>query len=231
MPIPAEIRGRYRVWKTEIGRSADRIETMFSSAPFRLAAADFLRRTRAGREKAFGQLRRLYDDAGVRFIDREGPRLARWAYLQHTGEGWVHAMLSTLSRRDVGSHTWLLSFSDHALQRALQRSPPGLDLTALCWEAVDAARGLSLNFLWKKTTPDRFRIGAGDGAFACDLSWARGAPDRVPLIEANTWLANDQMTRLQELQVVPEGEPNDRFDDVYREFRSRWSQPAMEFAQ
>jgi hypothetical protein len=59
-----------------------------------------------------------------------------------------------------------------------------------------------------RTTLDQFRIGAGAGAFACDLSRAdRPEGHIMPLIEARTRLAADQMTPLQELEVVPKASP------------------------
>jgi len=241
VPIGAEFRGRYRVWKTAVQRQANRIEEVFYSPLVSAAAGDFVRCTRSGRERAFGRLRCFLEEAGARLVDRVEARRARWAYLSPKVEGWVQAIIFTVSRHDFGGHTWLISFGDHALQRALQRSPSGLDLTGLCWDAIEAARGLSMRFFFDTTsgtgelasgpvqlkpgrTLRRFRIAAGAGAFACNLAGAEGwGGEWMPLIECKTWLASDQMSRLQELEVVPEGQPGgDRFDELYTVFRRKW---------
>jgi hypothetical protein len=109
-----------------------------------------------------------------------------------------------------------------ALLRALQRAAPGLDLTGLVWRAVESARRISIPFLLSNTTPDSFPVGAGEGAFACEMSLIEIRDNEMPIVTARTWLAADQMTEIQEAQVVDEGHPGDRFDDSYEQFRRQW---------
>jgi hypothetical protein len=92
VPISAEVRGRYRLWRTEARRRADCIETIFYSPLVSRAAGDFVRCTKSGHERAFSRLGLLLRDAGARFVDREEARQARWAYLRPTDEGWVQAL-------------------------------------------------------------------------------------------------------------------------------------------
>ena len=89
--------------KLRFQRRADCIETAFYGSSGSRAAGDFVRCTRSGREKAFNRLRRLFEDAGARFLDRDEARLARWAYLRPMDE-WVQATLATISRSDFGAH-------------------------------------------------------------------------------------------------------------------------------
>jgi hypothetical protein len=110
------------------------------------------------------------------------------------------------------------------LQPAL---PDDQYLARLVWHAVDSARRLSVRFLLSKTTPDSFRAAAGEGAFACSMVLVELLGNEMPIIEAHTWLSSDQMSRLQELEVVVEGRAGDRFDDVYSSYRREWCVPPM----
>ena len=92
LPVPAEVRGRYRLWRTEGRYRADCIGTIFYSPLVSRAAGDFVRCTKSGRERAFSRLCLLLKDAGARCVDREEARRARWAYLRPADEGWVQAL-------------------------------------------------------------------------------------------------------------------------------------------
>jgi hypothetical protein len=137
----------------------------------------------------------------------------------------------TVDRANNGFHPWVLSPSDHSLQRALQRAAPGLDLTELIWHAVDSARRISIPFLLSRTALDRFRVEAGEGAFACNMTMIEMLGNEMPIIEAETWLSKDQMSLVQEAEVVAEGHPGERFDDVYAEFREEWCVPPIHRSQ
>jgi hypothetical protein len=136
-------------------------------------------------------------------------------------------MLAMVDRENCGYHAWVLAFTDHALQRALQRGPPGLDLTALAWEAVESARRISMPFLLSRLTPDRFRVTAGKGAFACSTSLIDTRGHEMPVVQARTWLAADQMSEIQEAEIVEDGQPGERFDDAYELFRQQWTMPGL----
>ena len=225
VPISTEARGRYRLWRAAVQRMSDCLDAVFDSEPFGVATGNFSERQGKGRRRALGHLRRFLEGAGARFIDFDGER-ARWSYLRpHPGE--VVTMVIILGRENCGEHPWVLVFTDHALQRALQRATPGLDLTGLAWHAVESARRLSLEFLVTRTTPDRFRVTAGEGAFACDSSLIEIEGHEMPIVTARTWLAADEMSEIQEAQVVDDGDPGDRFDDSYEEFRKEWRLPPL----
>jgi len=49
----------------------------------------------------------------------------------------------------------------------------------------------------------------------------------MPIIQADTWLAADQMSKVQEAQVVDGGHPGDRFDDVYSAYRGKRCMPPV----
>src|SRR6516162_7715265 len=216
VPISAEARGRFRVWWAELERSSQCIEDILFGERFGAAAGDFTQRRGKGRERAAAHLRRLAEGAGARFVDRTEGRL-RWAHLR-VDDGRIVPVLMTVDRANNGFHPWVLSPSDHSLQRALQRAAPGLDLTELIWAAVDSARRISIPFLLSRTALDRFRVEAGEGAFACSMTMIKMLGNEMPIIEAETWLSRDQMSRIQEAEVVAEGHPGERFDDVYAEF-------------
>jgi hypothetical protein len=225
VPISAEVRGRYRVWRAETARSSSRIEEVLYGERFGAATGDFTQRKGKGRERAATHLRRLAESAGARFVDRDEWRL-RWSYLR-VGDDRIVPVLMTVDRANNGFHPWVLSPSDHSLQRALQRAAPGLDLTELIWDAVDSARRISIPFLLSRTALDRFRVEAGEGAFACNMTMIEMLGNEMPIIEAETWLSRDQMSRVQEAEVVAEGHPGERLDDVYAEFREEWCVPPI----
>jgi len=81
VPISAEARGRFRVWRAELERSSQCIEDIFFGERFGAAAGDFTQRRGKGRERAAAHLRRLAESAGARFVDRTEGRL-RWAHLR-----------------------------------------------------------------------------------------------------------------------------------------------------
>jgi hypothetical protein len=204
LPITAEVRGRYRVWQAIIQRTVDRLDAMSARAlayqdPFLSdVTGKFIRARGIGQQRALKHLRRSIESAGARFIDVDDQR-ARWAYLRpHPGE--VTAYLITISDKNNGQHAWLIRFTEHALQRAMQRGGRGLDLTAAIWQAVDNARRLNMRFLLHRTGFDRFRISAGDGAFACELITIEIRGNKMPLISANSWLHADQRPNSKRLK-------------------------------
>jgi hypothetical protein len=91
----------------------------------------------------------------------------------------------------------------------------------------EGARRISIPFLLSRTALDRFRVEAGEGAFACNMTIIEMLGNEMPIIEAETWLSRDQMSRVQEAEVVAEGHPGERFDDVYTEFREEWCVPPI----
>jgi hypothetical protein len=102
-----------------------------------------------------------------------------------------------------------VEFTAHALARVVQRG--GNPIEAVLHAGVSAV-GLSMAAIQKG---GRCRIEAGDGAFAFDL--LPGA-----LLRASTWLHFDQMSELQELQLIPQGEKGDRLVDHFTdEWRRR----------
>jgi hypothetical protein len=52
VPISAEVRGRYRVWRAETARSSSRIEEVLYGERFGAATGDFTQRKGKGRERA-----------------------------------------------------------------------------------------------------------------------------------------------------------------------------------
>jgi hypothetical protein len=227
LPITAEARGRYRVWCSATDRAFHRAEEALFSRRFAELSGNFLKCKGKGRERAAAHLCRLAERAGARPIERGRQRL-RWAYLCTVDEG-VFPLLMTVSPGDGGRHPWLIVFSTHALQRALMRAAPGLDLSGLVWSAIDNARRISIGFLLTRTTADRFRIAAGDGAFGAGMALTEVYGGREqPMIACETWLSRDQMSDIQEVEVVPEGQPGDRYEDAYEEFRRCWQIPMIE---
>jgi hypothetical protein len=177
-----------------------------------MATGNFARcGSKKGRERALIHLHRIFESAGARFVDRD-ERRARWAFLRPMGDMIIPALI-TVDQENCGMHGWLIAFTDHALQRAIQRGVPGLDLTELCWHAIDSARRLSVRFLISQTTLDRFRVAAGEGAFACEMHLLAPDGNEMPAIRAATWLSSDQMSAVQEGEVVVAGHPGERFDD------------------
>jgi hypothetical protein len=77
VPISAEVRGRYRVWRAETERAFCRLEEVLFGERFGAAAGDFTQRRGKGRERAAAHLRRLAEGAGARLVDRTEGRL-RW---------------------------------------------------------------------------------------------------------------------------------------------------------
>jgi hypothetical protein len=116
----------------------------------------------------------------------------------------------------------LFVIQDHALGRALQRSP-GVDLTELIWDGLANVRRRSIQALMARG-PDRFRVAAGDGAFACAAFWAESGKQDVgmPMVVAKTWLPTEAMHQVQEGEIVDAGHPGERFDDVYEAVRGDW---------
>jgi hypothetical protein len=226
VPISADARGRYRIWRAAAQLTADRVEAVTHSRAVGMASGNFVRcGSQKGRERALNHLRRALEGAGARFIDR-GERQVRWAYLR-PADDLIYTDLITISREGCGAHGWLIVFSDHALKRAVQRSAPGLDLTALIWDAVENTRRLSIRFLLSRTTPDRFRVAAGEGAFACAMHLIAPNGNEIPLVIAATFLTLDQMSGIQEAEIVDDGHPGERFDDVYQQCRDEWILPPI----
>jgi hypothetical protein len=228
LPISAEARGSYRVWRAATDRAFERIEEVLFGERFGELTGNFVKCKGKGRERAAVHLRRLAEGAGACFVERTPNRL-RWAYLCTVDTG-VFPLLMQVRRDDGGRHPWGIVFSTHALQRALMRSAPGLDLTALIWDGIDNARRISIEFLLSKTTADKFRIAAGDGAFGAGMALTEvwGGDREQPMITCETWLSRDQMTDLQEAAIVPEGRLGDRFDDAYEAFRREWKVPMVQ---
>jgi hypothetical protein len=225
LPISAEVRGHYRIWRAEIQRVADRVEALFDNPFCGAASGNFTHCRGKGRLRALGHLRRFYEGAGARFVDFDGERV-RWTYLRPADDE-ILTKLTTIDQRNYGTHPWVIVFTDHALQRALQRAARGLDLVELVSQALDGARRLSLRFLMAKSTPGRVRIGAGEGAFACEMWRTKMHGYDMPIIRAKTWLSADQMSAVQEAQIVADGDPGERLDDVYEQCRQQWCLPPL----
>jgi hypothetical protein len=197
LPVDAASRGKYRVWRADVERIVARVDSAHNNELLCRTGSNFVQRQGKGRIRALAHMRRIMEnDLGTRFVDFDGNR-ARWAYLR-TYPGEIVSQLITIDKNNCGFNPWVIAFTDHALQRALQRSAP--DLTALVWEAVKNTRLIDLKFL---------------------------AAHEMLIVYARTWLAAAQMSEVEEAQIVKDGETGERFGDIYDASRAEWSIPPL----
>jgi hypothetical protein len=203
VPVDAEARGKLRVWLAEVGKEADSIEQAYDrvladDTQWR-TVRDFMWCAPKGRARALARLERIFNAPA--FTENNGS-FAMWFHFRPLNEGGVTLCaicVSSGSGRYFRTVRFPIEFTHHALARVLQRCP-NADLSKMLIEAHIVSMILSVKALEKG---GRFRLRAGDGAFAFDL-----LPG--PLIRAATWLHNDQLSEQQETQIIPIGVQGDR---------------------
>jgi hypothetical protein len=172
------------------------------------ARHDFAFRKGKGRARAFKRLRRLLDGA-VLWTQHDDS--AVWLYIRHIERADTGVELCSIrvSRGGGCRFSFPIEVSEHALTRVVQRGGNPIDAVL---HAGLSAVGLSMTAIQEG---GRCRIEAGEGAFAFDLL-------PPPLLRASTWLHFDQLSELQELQIIPLGKRGDRLVDHFTdEWRRR----------
>jgi hypothetical protein len=197
LPIDATSRGKVRALFKEIDDWAEAVERAYEDKATRRAFADFALRKGKGRARALRRLQTLFSGLAVW---TQCDASASWLYMRRIKRVDTGVELCSICVSQVGGQCFFfpVEFTEHALARVVQRGGNPIDAV---YHAGLGALALSMTAIQKG---GRFRIKGGEGAFCFDL-----LPG--PVLRASTWLHFDQMSELQELEIVPLGEKGDRF--------------------
>jgi hypothetical protein len=234
-PIPAEAKGRVRLFKTKAAQNWARVEQTVGNAEFGEAAASIIvKSSPKGRERAFKKLARLdrfatlevkrtgrfplvvwsvFKPRGAVYIDPDNnPGLAQdCVTIDYVFAGLSPSNSQDRNERSLGGGLWTLEIPDHALGRLAERDP-GVDIGAVLRAAHYAALHTPVTAI-KAGLDDaafRFALPAGRGVFLCD---AFAAPEivsnrRILHLHAYTWFHDDSEGGVKTRQRFAVGGPH-----------------------
>jgi hypothetical protein len=226
VPVDSQSRGRLRVWRAAAAIRAVQLTRAFNSNATGAAVDSLFFKGAVGRARALRRLRAAFELHGARWTGT--PNAPRWSYINpefdlfgeppviSLGCIWADRQTAALFNRPI----WCFAASGHSCARFFQRSAPGADLGDALFEAHANVLGLSTNALVERKAAGApfYRLTAGAGAFATDVIVADRRADngllQTMFLFARTWLHWDNLTTRQEAQIVPQGEPGDRFSEI-----------------
>jgi hypothetical protein len=228
VPISAEARGKRRLLKTKLAKSATRLEATLDAASFRkLVAVWCLKGSHKGRRRTFENIERaLRPLAHIELIDHGAP-FALYSYLKPRSsvavsglaveQGDLQPCIATYyamlgidpnDARYTGTATglWTLDVSDHAIGRLFERSPR-LDPARTITDAHHALLLAGSEALWPCVITGReFLLPVRDeGAFVCSMRLGVSIEntERQALhVRCKTWLDRDNGTPFLPIAVA-----------------------------
>ena len=227
----AEIRGKLRVWKTELARQYHIYECAYHARELLRDVDDFAHCGGKGRQRAFDRIRkRLGPAPRLEHADMDKRPVTVWSVLNPRESVALegdpgrmqdcvtinYLVLGNMKRNKqdlIAEGLWTLEIPDHALGRAIERSGMLPD------QIIREAHETLLHLPAKKVllNGDSFLLRAGKGGFICQFSMGKDVeqPDHIQLhVRAPTWISDDMMGPSQE-PLCMKGKPGERLGDAW----------------
>lgn len=234
--IDNEARGRLRLWKAGLARRYATVEALCSGSIDTVSlVGNFIHRSsEIGRRRGFERLRKILANSA----SLEGVRLsgkmptAVWSVLKPRESVSVNGsaaetqncvtvnylLISKVTDHEFAEGLWSVEVPDHALGRLMQRAP-ATDPSAVVLALHHTALRLCVTDVMPDNvvTASSFLIGAGRGAFICEIDSGFDVSVKEPtiFIRAITWIDDDQIRPDQIVLREREGSDGPRLGDTW----------------